>query len=60
MSQTETGKKSFIRLLELVRSSPEDATTSQLENFLLEVLLVYDKHGMDGHIHWDSAPPKQT
>jgi hypothetical protein len=49
LSQTETGKKSFIRLLELVRLSPEDATTSQLENFLLEVLLVYDKYGIAHH-----------
>lgn len=60
LSQTETGKKSFIRLLELVRSSPEDASTSQLENFLLEVLDVYDKHGIDVHIHWDRTQPRET
>jgi hypothetical protein len=59
LSQTETGKKSFIRLLELVRSSPEDTSISQLENFLLEVLHVYDKHGIDGHIHWDSNQSRE-
>jgi hypothetical protein len=60
LSQTETGKKSFIRLLELVRSSPEDASTSQLENFLLEVLDVYDKHGIDVHIHWDRTQQRES
>jgi hypothetical protein len=60
LSQTETGKKSFIRLLELVRSSPEDTSNSQLESFLLEVLHVYDKHGIDGHIYWNSAESRET
>ena len=53
MSQTETGKKGFIRMLELVKASPGDANASQLENFLIEVLSVYEKHGIDGHITWD-------
>ena len=53
LNQTETGKKAFIRLLELVRSTPEDPSSSQLENFLLEILSVYDKHGIDSHIPWD-------
>jgi len=56
LSQTETGKKGFIRLLELVRSTPEDPVASQLEKFLLEVLSVYEKHGMNGHIRWDGSP----
>ena len=56
LNQTETGKKGFIRLLELVRSTPNDPAASQLENFLLEVLGVYDKHGVDGHILWDGSP----
>ena len=51
-SQTETGKKSFIRLLELVQSQPEDPNASDLESFLIDVLQVYEKHGIDGHIHW--------
>jgi hypothetical protein len=61
LNQTETGKKGFIRLLELVRSTPNDPAASQLENFLLEVLGVYDKHGVDGHILWDGSPePKSS
>jgi hypothetical protein len=51
-SQTETGKKSFIRLLELVQSQPEDPNASELESFLIDVLQIYEKHGIDGHIHW--------
>ena len=56
LSQTETGKKGFIRLLELVRATPSDPDASQLEDFLLEVLSVYEKHGIDGHIHWSESP----
>ena len=52
LSQTETGKKGFIRLLELVRATPEDPMSSQLESFLIDVLNVYDKHGIDTHIEW--------
>jgi len=51
-SQTETGKKSFIRLLELVQSQPDDPNSSDLESFLIEVLQVYEKHGINGHIRW--------
>ena len=51
-SQTETGKKSFIRLLELVQSQPDDPNSSEFESFLIEVLQVYEKHGIDGHIRW--------
>jgi hypothetical protein len=56
LSQTETGKKGFIRLLELVKSTPEDPVASQLEAFLVDVLSVYEKHGMNGHIRWDGSP----
>ena len=56
LSQTETGKKGFIRLLELVRSTPNDPAARSLENFLLEVLSVYEKHGINGHIRWDGSP----
>ena len=49
-TQTETGKKSFIRLLELVESDSEDPNASALEKFLNEVLDVYDKYGIDAHI----------
>lgn len=56
LSQTETGKKGFIRLLELVRSTPDDPIANQLEVFLLEVLSIYEKHGINGHIRWDGSP----
>ena len=52
-SQTETGKKSFIRMLEYVRSHPEDSYSNELERFLLDVLGIYEKHGIDGHITWN-------
>ncbi len=49
-TQTETGKKSFIRLLELVEGHPEDPNSSTLEKFLNEILDVYEKYGIDSHI----------
>lgn len=55
LSQTETGKKGFIRLLELVRLAPNEPAASQLENFLVEILSVYDKHGINGHIRWGES-----
>jgi hypothetical protein len=59
LSQTETGKKGFIRLFELVKSTPNEPIASKLENFLREVLSVYEKHGIDGHIPWEgSVDPK--
>ena len=55
LSQTETGKKSFIRLLELVKATPDEPNASQLEAFLIEVLTVYEKHAMDSHIKWEGS-----
>lgn len=55
LSQTETGKKGFIRLLELVRSTPDDPESSRLEGFLIEVLNTYKKHGIDSHIKWQDT-----
>ena len=55
LSQTETGKKSFIRLLELVKATPDDPAASQLENFLIDVLNVYEKHKVDGHVSWEDS-----
>ena len=55
LSQTETGKKGFIRLLELVRSTPDDPESSRLEGFLIEVLNTYKKHGIDSHIEWQDT-----
>ena len=56
LSQTETGKKGFVRLLELVRSTPNDPIAKQIEIFLLEVLSVHEKHCMNGHTRWDGSP----
>jgi len=50
-SQTETGKKMFIRLLESVKDS-EDQNASRIEKFCEEILKVYEKHDIDGHIDW--------
>ena len=49
-SQTETGKKSFIRLLDLVETTKDDPNASILEIFLNEILDVYDKYKIDAHI----------
>ena len=58
LSQTETGKKSFIRMLELVNASEGDPIASHLQDFLVEVLAVYEKHGINGHIRWDGSKPE--
>ncbi len=47
-NQTETGKKMFMRLLESARKNKEH----DLVAFLEEVLSVYEKHGINGHIEW--------
>jgi hypothetical protein len=52
-SQTETGKKGFIRLLELVQSQKEEPESQILEAFLIDVLELYEKHGINGHIRWN-------
>lgn len=46
--QTETGKKMFIRLYELAKK--EDDTF--LMNFTSELLAVFEKYGVNGHIEW--------
>lgn len=50
-SQTETGKKMFIRLLESVKNS-DDKNASKIEKFCEEILRVFEKHDIDGHIKW--------
>lgn len=45
--QTETGKKMFIRLYELTK---EEAP--QISAFCEEVLKLYEKHKINGHIQW--------
>ncbi|MBI2546952.1 MAG: HNH endonuclease [Candidatus Aenigmarchaeota archaeon] len=46
--QTETGKKMFIRLYELAKSTKDE----KLLGFCKEVLEVYEKNGINGHIVW--------
>jgi len=52
-SQTETGKKMFIRLLESVKNS-DDKNASKIEKFCEEILRVFEKHDIDSHIKWKS------
>lgn len=49
LGQTETGKKMFIRLYELAKKEDD----KNLENFTKEVLEIYKKHNINGHIDWD-------
>ena len=47
--QTETGKKMFIRLLELAKQNDDKKTA----DFCRDALKIYDKHGINGHIEWE-------
>ena len=44
--------ESAIRLNEIYKSLIAGGFTSDLESFLIEVLEVYEKHGINGHIRW--------
>lgn len=46
--QTETGKKMFIRLYDLAKSQQDEA----LQKFCAEILEVFEKNGINGHIEW--------
>jgi len=46
--QTETGKKMFIRLYELSKISGD----TKLTKFCSEILEVFEKNGINGHIEW--------
>ncbi|MCZ2127986.1 MAG: HNH endonuclease [Anaerolineales bacterium] len=46
--QTETGKKMFIRLYELAKSKDD----SFIMNFCADILAVFEKYGVNGHIKW--------
>ena len=48
LRQTEVGKKMFINLLQLARKKGDSA----IVDFCNDVLNVYDKHKIDGHIDW--------
>ncbi|NPV87258.1 MAG: HNH endonuclease [Anaerolineae bacterium] len=46
--QTETGKRMFIRLYELAKVQQDES----LMKFCAEILEVFEKHDMNGHIVW--------
>ena len=48
LKQTETGKKMFIRLYELVKSEKNE----ELMRFCADVLETYEKHNINSHIVW--------
>jgi len=52
-SQTETGKKMFITLLNAAKSS-DDKNKKELIAFCEDILKVFEKHGINGHIEWKS------
>lgn len=47
--QTETGKKMFIRLYELAKAQND----KELMRFCFEVLEVFEKNNINGHIEWE-------
>lgn len=47
--QTETGKKMFINLYNLAKKIGDN----KLQKFCLEVLTVYEKNDINGHIEWE-------
>lgn len=48
LKQTETGKKMFLQMLETAKENDD----KELIAFLREVLKVYEKHNINGHIVW--------
>ena len=49
LKQTETGKKMYIRLYELAKSEKNE----ELIKFCTDILKVYEKHNINGHIVWE-------
>lgn len=49
LKQTETGKKMFIRLYELSK----EKGNKPYKDFCKDILTVFDKHNINGHIEWD-------
>ncbi len=54
LNQTETGKKMFIRLYELAQKDGNN----ELESFCAEILAVFKKHNINGHIEWGENSQK--
>jgi hypothetical protein len=48
LKQTETGKKLFIRLYELAKTEDDD----KLIKFCTEILEVFERNNINGHIEW--------
>ena len=48
-NQTETGKKMFMRLLELANKDGD----LELSSFCTDILKTFDKHKINGHIEWN-------
>lgn len=48
LKQTETGKKMFIQMLETAKENDDKGLVA----FLKEVLEMYEKHNINGHIVW--------
>ena len=48
LKQTETGKKMFIRLYELSKEHKDE----KLQKFCKEILEVFEKNNINGHIEW--------
>jgi len=51
LSQTETGKKMFILLLEKLKKS-DDPLKEKHISFCRDILHVFEKYNMNGHIKW--------
>ncbi len=49
LKQTETGKKMFIRLYELAKSTNDTDTMK----FCEDILETFEKHNINGHIEWN-------
>lgn len=50
LSQTETGKKMFIRLYKLAKSEKN----KEIQDFCSDVLQTYERHDINGHIEWEN------
>jgi hypothetical protein len=49
LKKTDSGKRSFIRLLELARKNNDEKTIK----FCIEILEVFERNGINGHIEWE-------
>ena len=52
LGQTETAKKMYIRLYEIAKKG-KSKEHDKLKDFFTEILEVFEKHEINGHIPWD-------